>query len=202
MKTFERTFYTSIPTDFANDLLLLPEDRVGNRLVQLLAENGGHYDRRTTSCFAIDSVIDAAEEDGTMSEAIQSGWISCYLDGEYGHKEPNRNIIYTLCPAVGMGATKRLYSDAHACEVIAVSKTGHKIAVRQLKAERDPSWKPDFTPGGFVGHTSNDRSLKYRYSSNPEGCVMHVFRNKLGIYKSGGCFICLGVANEYYDSNF
>ncbi len=99
---------------------------------------------------------------------------------------------------VGDGATLHFYTDAHAYTVIKV--TAHTVTIQRDKATPDPGWKPDFTPGGFLGHTANDRDRNYTYEPDPEGVTRTVRLTKRG-WSSGGQRVSKG-RREFYDSNF
>jgi hypothetical protein len=55
------------------------------------------------------------------------------------------------------------YSDAHPYQVIRVTPSGKTAYVRGVKAELDPTWKPDMHVGGFSAHTANNGSQRWIY---------------------------------------
>ena len=59
------------------------------------------------------------------------------------------------------------YTDVEPFEVIE-ERTPTKLVVRGMDAELDPTWKPEFYPGGFFGHTANNRQQRWLITSNPE----------------------------------
>ena len=61
----------------------------------------------------------------------------------------------------GDGATVCYYTDRHACTVI--KRTPKTLTLRQDKAILDPSFKPDFIPGGFFGTVINQNEQSYTY---------------------------------------
>jgi len=71
--------------------------------------------------------------------------------------------------SVGDGVTICHYSDRDACTIIEVKKNGKQLIVQHDTAIRDPGWKPDFHPGGFCGHTSNNSSQRWLTTRNPSG---------------------------------
>src|SRR5512146_212575 len=86
---------------------------------------------------------------------------------------------------VGDGATYRLYTDSYACTVIAVSKSGKTITLQRDKATLNPSFKPDFHPGGFAGHVSNQYEQSYTYERDPHGEIKTARLGKFG-WRIGG----------------
>lgn len=111
--------------------------------------------------------------------------------------EQNREI------EVGDGVTLHLWSDAHACTVIA--KTKATITIQQDKATIDPNFKPEWVAGGFAGHCTNQGEQTYTYERNPNG---HIYKcrwsEKNGCYQTGGdgsMKITRG-RREFYDYNF
>lgn len=105
--------------------------------------------------------------------------------------------------AVGDGATLHYWTDAHAYTVVAVSASGKTVTMQRDKATPDPDWKPDFTPGGFFGHTSNDRDRSYTYEPDPEGRKVSARLTAAGWRVGGqrGQRVTPG-RHEFYDSNF
>ncbi len=183
--------------DYVDSLPCMPTFSVAmlqDPVIKLMMQYGV-IDQRFSSQMCRDEALAALIASGDIARAQVYGLINVHND--------DRGMVVSLVPQVGMGVTITLWTDAHAFEVIAVSKSGHRATLRQLKAERDPNWKRDFTPGGFVGHTYNDHELKYKYSSNEQGSIKVIGRRKDGTYNAKGCRGCrIGSAHEYYDSNF
>lgn len=111
---------------------------------------------------------------------------------------------------VGDGATKRGYSDAHAGTVIKVSPNGKRVWIQRDKATLDPSFKPEFIPGGFAGHCTNQDEQTYTYERDPEGQVYEVSLRK---WRGRYCWTAKGCSpdgrqhaalgrREFYDYNF
>lgn len=104
---------------------------------------------------------------------------------------------------VGDGVTLHLYSDAHACTVIAKTKT--TITIQQDKATIDPNFKPEWVEGGFAGHCTNQDEQTYTYERNPNG---HIYKcrwsEKYGRYQTGedGSMKITRGRREFYDYNF
>lgn len=117
---------------------------------------------------------------------------------------------------VGMGATIHGYSDAHACTIIAVSKNGKKVTVREDKAtllNGHGSGAPDelkFSVGGFCAHVSGVQ--RYAYEPDPNGSestyTLRSLKNggerwvRVGETTRGGSSLTIGERREHYDYNF
>lgn len=104
---------------------------------------------------------------------------------------------------VGDGVTMCLYSDRHACTVIA--KTAKTITVQRDKATLDPNFKPKWEPGGFSAVCLNQHEQKWNYERDPNGEVTRCYwSEKLGRYTTGrdqSVWISPG-RHEFYDYNF
>lgn len=71
---------------------------------------------------------------------------------------------------VGDRCHVRRYSDTEPATVVKVSTSGTKVTVRIDNYELAEGQKPEFISGGFVGHCTNQSSLKYNFSENTNGC--------------------------------
>jgi hypothetical protein len=94
------------------------------------------------------------------------------------------------------------YTDVEPYEVIrAISdKT---IEVRAMRAELDPTWKPDFHIGGFCAHCSNQNSQRWNITSDPDGHVLRLRLAKNGHWKHKGLEFHLADApRKFHDYNF
>lgn len=100
---------------------------------------------------------------------------------------------------VGDGVTLHLWSDSHACTVIAKTKT--TITIQRDKATLDPNFKPERI--GF--HCTNQDEQTYTYERDPEGEIIRCrWSEKHGRYQTGGdgsMKISRG-RREFYDYNF
>lgn len=120
-------------------------------------------------------------------------------------------------PVVGMGCTMNQYSDRHAGTVIKVSDSGKTLLVQRDNAvllngvDSGASDALEFSPGGFVGHTSGTQ--RYSYTRDLNGTVtkytLRTLRNGKKVYKaagsrtgSSGGTLTLGDRSENYDFNF
>ena len=118
------------------------------------------------------------------------------LIAEYGP----RRLLPTNAK-VGDGATICLYTDKEACTIIKVTKK--TITVRRDKATLDPSFKPEFIPGGFAAHCTNQNEQKYTYEPDPNGAVSTFhWSDKYQTYGQPGNLKLIKGRHEFYDYNF
>lgn len=104
---------------------------------------------------------------------------------------------------VGDGVTLHLFSDAHACTVIAKTKT--TITIQRDKATLDPNFKPEWIAGGFAGHCTNQGEQTYTYERDPNGQIYRCrWSEKYGRYQTGcdGSMKITRGRREFYDYNF
>jgi len=94
------------------------------------------------------------------------------------------------------------YSDVKPFEV--VRRVSDKtLEVRAMKAERDPTWKPDFVPGGFCGTVVNQGSQRWIITSDPSGVVRRIRLGKRGWKDAhGGRYDLSDKPVKFYDYNF
>lgn len=103
---------------------------------------------------------------------------------------------------VGLGATIHHYSDASAYTIVAVSKSGKQITLQADNAILDPNFRPDFHPGGFVGHVSNQNEQTYAYSRNLEAPLIKARLHKDGRFYVGSSRVGIGYRSAFHDYNF
>lgn len=104
---------------------------------------------------------------------------------------------------VGDGVTLHLWSDAHACTVIAKTKT--TITIQRDKALLDPNFKPEWIAGGFAGHCTNQDEQTYTYERDPNGQIYRCrWSEKYGRFQTGsdGSMKITRGRREFYDYNF
>lgn len=102
---------------------------------------------------------------------------------------------------VGDGATINLFSDRHACTIIRVTKS--TVTVRRDKATLNPDFKPEFIPGGFVAHCTNQSKQTYSYESDENGQVYTFhWSKKFQRYGQPGSQTLSRGRHEFYDYNF
>ena len=109
------------------------------------------------------------------------------------HKEQNREI------EIGDGVTLHLWSDAHACTVIARTKT--TLTIQRDKAILDPNFKPE--RDGM--HCTNQDEQEYTYERDPKGEVIKCRWSEVyGCFRTGsdGSMKITRGRHEFYDYNF
>lgn len=101
---------------------------------------------------------------------------------------------------VGDHAHVHLWTDSEPVTII--KKTRTTLTVRYDKARRDPNWKPEFIPGGFSAHCTNNDEQRWIIEEDPAGRV-EVFRwsKRLNAYQNNGCKLLPGWVKTY-DYNF
>ena len=112
-------------------------------------------------------------------------------------KEQNREI------EVGDGVTYCLWSDRHACTVIA--RTRCTLTIQRDKAILDENFKPEWIAGGFAGHCTNQDEQEYTYERDPNGTIYHCrWSEKYGRFQTGsdGSIKIIRGRHEFYDYNF
>ncbi|QRE00609.1 hypothetical protein [Pseudomonas phage Itty13] len=113
-----------------------------------------------------------------------------------------RWIADTLNSAVGKFANHIGYSDVHPYEI--VREVSDKIIeVRAMKAERDPTWKPEMIPGGFAAHCTNQHEQRWIITSDESAPVIRLHLRKDGcFYRQGSKFRREAKPRRFYDYNF
>ena len=113
------------------------------------------------------------------------------------NRELNREL------EVGDGVTMHLWSDAHACTII--SRTDKTLTIQRDKAIRDPSFKPQWVPGGFSAICTNSEEQSWTYERDPAGEIIRCrWYEKNGCWQSGsdGSIRISRGRHEHYDYNF
>lgn len=116
--------------------------------------------------------------------------------------------VPAIVPVVGMGATICGYSDRMACTIIAVSKSGRTITIQRDTAtllngvDSKAEDALEFSPGGFVGHTSGTQ--RYEYKRDEKGSTYRASIRKDGKWRLASCTsrVLLDMRDEHYDFNF
>lgn len=98
------------------------------------------------------------------------------------------SLVSDIAPRVGQPATVCYWSDRHAATVVAVSKTGYKVTVREDRAVRtDDNGMSDVQ--------------SYRYEPDPSGREHTYYRRASG-YRDEATRLVLGARNSYHDYTF
>lgn len=119
------------------------------------------------------------------------------------HLESNFNRELNRELKVGDGVTMHLWSDAHACTIIA--RTDKTLTIQRDKAILDPSFKPEWVPGGFSAICTNSEKQKWSYERDPDGEIIRCrWSEKNGCWQSGsdGSIRISRGRHEHYDHNF
>lgn len=113
------------------------------------------------------------------------------------------NKKQTIQPEVGLYANFYGWSDVEPYEITKVSKTGSVITIRKMKAERDPTWKPEIVLGGFARTVVNQNEQRWTIEPDESGTILRAHRRKTGYYHSGrGKHIVCEQPRKFYDYNF
>ncbi len=94
------------------------------------------------------------------------------------------------------------YSDVNPYEI--TRRISDKtIEIRQMKAERDPSWKPEMVSGGFSFVCLNNNTQKWIITSDESGETIRIRLGKNGWKDSHGNRYGLSDKPvKFYDYNF
>lgn len=93
------------------------------------------------------------------------------------------------------------WSDVNPYEVIR-EVSAKCLEVREMKAERDPSWKPDIIPGGFSGHCINQSEQRWNIEPDEDAPVERIRLGKNGWKGKAGRFVLSDKPVKFYDYNF
>ena len=91
------------------------------------------------------------------------------------------------------------YTDVTPYEVVRVISAS-TIEVRRMDSKLAEGEKPEFLVGGFAGHCTNQRSLKWDITSNPANRIIRIRKSKNGWAK--GSFRLSDTPIRFYDYNF
>ena len=95
------------------------------------------------------------------------------------------------------------YSDVHPFEVLAVSKSGKQITIRQMHCDLDPDWQPEILPGGFAGHCVNQHEQRWVITSDETARPIKAHKRSDGYYYSAwGKHRIEAQPRRFYDFNF
>jgi len=95
------------------------------------------------------------------------------------------------------------YSDVKPFEILSVTKSGKQILIREMDAERDPTWVPDFVAGGFTANCANQEDQKWIIQSNEANPVIKARKRADGYFWSYyGKHRIAREPRKFYDYNF
>ena len=107
-----------------------------------------------------------------------------------------------LTPHTASHANQLGYSDAEPFEIVRVI-SDKTIEVRAMNAERDPSWKPEFVPGGFSARCINQDEQRWIITPRPDAPVVRIRLGKKGWRdKYGSRYVLSNQPYKHYDYNF
>ena len=93
------------------------------------------------------------------------------------------------------------YSDVTPYEVI--KRTAKTITIREMKAEKDPTFKTKFVKGGFAGVCVNQCDQKWIITPDEKAPLEKAYLRKDGYYWSKrGKHVLAAKPAKYYDFNF
>ena len=95
------------------------------------------------------------------------------------------------------------YSDVQPFEVVRVVSS-QTMEIRRMNVEADPTWVREFVPGGFFGHTVNNRDQRWNITSDVHGSVFRIRLQKNGQWKdkNGNRYKIESTPRNFYDYNF
>ncbi len=100
-------------------------------------------------------------------------------------------------------ANKIGYSDIEPYEIIE-KRTPKKLIIRSMNTKPNPEFIPEFIPGGFSAHCTNQNEQKWFYESNNNGYTFAIRKHKSGKWKdtSGSEYRLNEYPVKFYDYNF
>lgn len=99
-------------------------------------------------------------------------------------------------------ANERGWSQTYPFEIVKVISPT-TLEIRAMDHERDPNWVPEFIPGGFAAHCTNQHAQTWFYKSNLNARPIRIRLNKKGQWVHKGRRFNLADAPKYfYDYNF
>lgn len=165
-----------------------------SKLIKELAPENAIYIMR---CATITSGFERAES----YRASGKNELADSLEKESIERVKKFNKLTPATVKVGDGATINLWSDRHAATVIKV--TAKTVTVRRDKATLNPDFKPEFIPGGFAAHCTNQSEQSYTYEPDEKGEVRTFhWSDKFQRYGQPGNLTLSKGRHEFYDYNF
>lgn len=95
------------------------------------------------------------------------------------------------------------YSDINPFEIVR-HVSDKTVEIREMNAERDPEWNPEFVPGGFSAVCTNNRQQRWVITSQPDGRTFRIRKHADGRWldKYGAKYILCDKPVKFYDYNF
>lgn len=99
-------------------------------------------------------------------------------------------------------ANRYWWSDVTPHEIVRII-SAKTLEVREMQAKRDPTWKPEFVPGGFVGTVVNQDSQRWTIISDETRPTIRIRRSKKGWRDARGhLYVINDKPQKFYDYNF
>ena len=96
------------------------------------------------------------------------------------------------------------YTDVDPFEVVrAVSEK--TLEVRAMNAVQNPDWKPDFVPGGFSAHCTNNGAQQWIITPDPVAPVFRIRKHRDGKWRDASGvrpYVLSEKPRKFYDYNF
>lgn len=95
------------------------------------------------------------------------------------------------------------WSDINPFEVVK-TVSDKTLEVRAMEAKLHPDWKPEFVPGGFSAHCTNNNEQDWVITSNTENKVFRIRLHANGVWKdkNGNKYHLNDKPIKHYDYNF
>lgn len=95
------------------------------------------------------------------------------------------------------------YTDVQPFEILSVSKSGKQIIIREMDAQRDPNWVPDFVAGGFTANCANQEDQRWFIVPNEANPPIKAHKRADGYFWSAyGRHYVAREPRKFYDYNF
>lgn len=94
------------------------------------------------------------------------------------------------------------WSDVNPFEVVR-TVSEKTMEIRAMDAERSETWKPEFIPGGFSAHCTNNNDQEWDIKSNENNPIIRIRLGKKGWKDAHGRKFGLSdQPRKHYDFNF
>jgi hypothetical protein len=95
------------------------------------------------------------------------------------------------------------YSDVQPFEILSANKSGKQIVIREMDAQRDPNWIPDFVAGGFTANCANQGDQAWFLVPNEANPAIKAHLRADGYFWSAyGKHRVASNPRKFYDYNF